>query len=296
MREKIKTILCVCLIVIGLPLIITMVFQGDGIWSPGQQEDRDGDTSGSGDGDELAALVGLLAQQIPADYEREAIKAQAVIVRTNYEYARQAGNELPEGLSVSEQRELFGRDNYARCSRLLQDCLAETGGEVVTYGGEVVEAPFFQVSAGWTRDGEKPYLKSVESPQDVTSEDFLQVEFYSPEELAAACNQAFPESALAAENVMEQIEITGREDSGYIKNIRLGNTSVSGEELRNGLGLPSAHIYLRQVDDRIRVVTKGMGHGLGLSVYGANELAKEGMDYQEILKTYYTGIEIKETE
>lgn len=296
MREKIKTILCVCLIVIGLPLIVTMVFQGDGIWLPGQQESGDGEKPQETDEEELAALVGLLAQQIPADYEREAIKAQAVIVRTNYEYARQAGEELPEGLSVSEQRKLFGRDNYARCSRLLQDCLAETGGEVITYGGELVEAPFFQVSAGQTRAGEKAYLKSVESPQDITSEDFLRVEFYLPADLAAACNQAFPEAGLAEENLMEQIEITEREDSGYVKTIRLGNTSVSGEELRNGLGLSSAHIYIRQVDDKIRIVTKGMGHGLGLSVYGANELAKEGMDYQEILKKYYTDIEIKQTE
>lgn len=296
MREKIKTILCVCLILIGLPLIITMVFQGEGIWLPGQQESTEEDRPGETDEEQLAALVGLLAEQIPADYEREAIKAQAVIVRTNYEYARQAGEELPEGLSVSEQRELFGRDNYARCSRLLQDCLAETSGEVILYEGEIVEAPFFQVSAGQTRTGEKPYLKMVESPQDITSEDFLMVEFYAPSELAEVCNQAFPEAGLTEENLMEQIEITEREDSGYVKTVRLGNTSAGGEELRNALGLSSAHIYIRQVDDRIRIVTKGMGHGLGLSVYGANELAKEGMDYQEILKKYYTGIEIKQTE
>lgn len=293
MREKIKTVLCVCLIMIGMPLIITVVFQGESLWSDRSLSTEQENGQQETDEELLAVFVGILAQEIPADYEREAIKAQAVIVRTNYEYALQTGAKPQEGLSVSEQRELFGRDNYTRYSQLLMDCLQETAGEVISYGGQTVEAPFFPVSAGWTRQGESPYLKSVESPQDITSENFLRVEFYTPEEFAAACNQSFPDAALTTENLMEQIEITDRETSGYVRTMRLGNASISGEELRNALGLPSAHFYIRQIDDNIRIVIKGMGHGLGLSVYGANELAKQGMDYQEILKNYYTGIEIQ---
>lgn len=293
MKEKIKTVLCVCLIMIGMPLIITVVFQGESLWSDGVGSTEVEGGRQETDEELLAVLTGILAEEIPADYEREAIKAQAVIVRTNYEYALQTGAKPAEGLSVSEQRSLFGRENYTRYSQLLMDCLRETAGEMIFYGGQPVEAPFFPVSAGVTRAGESPYLKSVESPQDITSEDFLRVEFYTPAEFAAVCNQSFPEAALTEDNLMDQLEITEREASGYVRTMRIGNTNVSGEELRNALGLPSAHFYIRQIDEKIRVVIKGMGHGLGLSVYGANELAKQGMDYQEILKNYYTGIEIQ---
>ena len=86
--------------------------------------------------------------------------------------------------------------------------------------------------------------------------------------------------------------MTEREESGYVKTIQVGNSSVSGEEFRKVFSLNSACFYIREIDGRVRIVTKGLGHGYGLSIYGANEMAKEGKTYQEILSYYYSGIEI----
>ena len=160
------------------------------------------------------------------------------------------------------------------------------------YQGQEIEAPYFAVSAEKTRGTELPYLKSAESIWDITSEDFLKVEFYDAGELVDTCNQAFPEAGLTAEDWVNTLVVTEREESGYVKTIQVGNSSVSGEEFRKAFSLNSACFYIREIDGRVRIVTKGLGHGYGLSIYGANEMAKEGKTYQEILSYYYSGIEI----
>ena len=244
----------------------------------------------------MAALVSILARDIPVTYEEEAIRAQAVIVRTNYEYAMSQGKAPETGLSIAEQTKLFGNENYNRYYQKLENCLIDTEGEVLTYQGQEVEAPYFAVSAEKTRGTELPYLKSVESIWDITSEDFLKVEFYDAGELVDTCNQAFPEAGLTAEDWVNTLVVTEREESGYVKTIQVGNSSVSGEEFRKAFSLNSACFYIREIDGRVRIVTKGLGHGYGLSIYGANEMAKEGKTYQEILSYYYSGIEITKKE
>lgn len=294
MKERIKMICCIGLIIISLPIVITMIFQGDEFWPDAKERNRVEENSQQEE-DLLAVFVGILAKQMPVSYEKEALKAQAVIVRTNYRYALAVGEEPEEGLSAAEQIKLFGKEEYAKYYSRLEECFTETGDEVLTYQGNLMKAPFFAVSAGQTRQGSPPFA-SVESKQDITSEDFLKVSFLSYEELSAQCNEAWPDAALSADEVMEQIEITEKEESGYVKSIRLGAVTVSGEEFRNVLGLNSACFSIRQVDHQIRIVTKGLGHGFGLSIYGANELAKEGADYREILNYYYSNIEITESE
>ena len=117
------------------------------------------------------------------------------------------------------------------------------------------------------------------------------MEFYDAGELVDTCNQAFPEAGLTAEDWVNTLVVTEREESGYVKTIQVGNSSVSGEEFRKAFSLNSACFYIREIDGRVRIVTKGLGHGYGLSIYGANEMAKEGKTYQEILSYYYSGIE-----
>lgn len=292
MKEKIKMILCLCLIIAGLPILMTLVFQGDEILLDTDSNEIQHKSSHPDEEEKMAALVSILARDIPVTYEEEAIRAQAVIVRTNYEYALSQGKAPETGLSVAEQTKLFGNENYNRYYQKLENCLIDTEGEVLTYQGKEIEAPYFAVSAEKTRGTELPYLKSVESIWDITSEDFLKVEFYDAGELVDTCNQAFPEAGLTAEDWVNTLVVTEREESGYVKTIQVGNSSVSGEEFRKTFSLNSACFYIREIDGRVRIVTKGLGHGYGLSIYGANEMAKEGKTYQEILSYYYSGIEI----
>lgn len=271
---------------------MTLVFQGDEILLDTDSNEIQHKSSHPDEEEKMAALVSILARDIPVTYEEEAIRAQAVIVRTNYEYALSQGKAPETGLSVAEQTKLFGNENYNRYYQKLENCLIDTEGEVLTYQGQEIEAPYFAVSAEKTRGTELPYLKSVESIWDITSEDFLKVEFYDAGELVDTCNQAFPEAGLTTEDWVNTLVVTEREESGYVKTIQVGNSSVSGEEFRKAFSLNSACFYIREIDGRVRIVTKGLGHGYGLSIYGANEMAKEGKTYQEILSYYYSGIEI----
>lgn len=291
MRERIKIRLCIGIIIICLPIVVTMIFQGEMILPDAKSTEENSQQ----EEDMPAVLAGITAAEIPVTYEREAIKAQAVIVRTNYQYALLHGEETEKGLSYSEMGKLFGKENYTKYYQLLESCLKETENEVILYQDHLVKAPFFSVSAGTTRDG-SGYLRAVESKQDITSEHFLTVEFLTPEELKEQCNAAFPEAHLTMENPVEAVEITEREESGYVKLLRLGEVSVTGEEFRTALGLKSSCFSIKEVDGQLRIVTKGLGHGFGLSMYGANELAKEGQNYRDILKYYYSDVDIGEIE
>ena len=297
MRERVKTILCIAVIIICLPIIVTMIFQGETILP---DMDKNNQITKSSEQEEmLAAFVCILASEIPVSYQEEALRAQAVIVRTNYEYCKASGQEMEEGLTTQEMMNLFGQENYGKYYSILENAFLSTSGEILQYQNQLVEAPFFSVSAGQTRSAieafgqdNRPYLSSVESMQDITSSDYLKVTFFTPEELVTACNTAYADAAMTTEDTISQIEILEKEQSGYVKNVRIGNKTITGEALRKTLDLNSAYFSITQVDDSIRIVTKGLGHGVGLSIYGANELAKEGMTYQEILKYYYKDIEI----
>ena len=297
MRERMKTILCIAVIIICLPIIVTMIFQGETILP---DMDKNNQITKSSEQEEmLAAFVCILASEIPVSYQEEALRAQAVIVRTNYEYCKASGQEMEEGLTTQEMMNLFGQENYGKYYSILENAFLSTSGEILQYQNQLVEAPFFSVSAGQTRSAieafgqdNRPYLSSVESMQDITSSDYLKVTFFTPEELVTACNTAYADAAMTTEDTISQIEILEKEQSGYVKNVRIGNKTITGEALRKTLDLNSAYFSITQVDDSIRIVTKGLGHGVGLSIYGANELAKEGMTYQEILKYYYKDIEI----
>lgn len=293
MRERIKSILCIGLIIICLPIVVTMIFQGEVILPDAKSKSAEENSQQKED--MLAVFVGILAAEIPVTYEREAMKAQAVIVRTNYQYALLHEEEPEKGLSYSEMVELFGKEDYTRYCQLLESCLKETENEVILYQDRLVKAPFFSVSAGTTRAG-SGHLRAVESKQDIASEHFLTVDFLTPEEFAEQCNAAFPKAHLTPENLVEAVEITEREESGYVKLLRLGEVSITGEELRTALGLHSSCFSIKEADGQLRIVTKGLGHGFGLSMYGANELAKEGQNYQDILKYYYSDVEIREIE
>ena len=130
MKEKIKLILCLCLIIAGLPILMTLVFQGDEILLDTDSNEIQHKSSHPDEEEKMAALVSILARDIPVTYEEEAIRAQAVIVRTNYEYALSQGKAPETGLSVAEQTKLFGNENYNRYYQKLENCLIDTEGEV----------------------------------------------------------------------------------------------------------------------------------------------------------------------
>lgn len=292
MKEKIKTIGCTLLLMVALPYIFTMAFQGKRAEENLQVNERE---------DLEKYVISVVAQEIPVHYEIEALKAQAVIARTNIQSALEKEEQLPELLSQEELLSLWGKENFSSNYQQVTEAVQATENIVMRYQGNYIYAAFHAVSAGKTRSAsdalhteDMPWLQSVESDVDIPSKDYLKVIFLEKEEFAEKISRIFPETVVELENPLKNIKIIARDESEYVQEVKLGEKVVSGEEFRRAMELNSACFYIKEVEDEIRIVTKGLGHGLGMSQYGANVMASEGVAYQEILSYYFKNIEISD--
>lgn len=293
MSEKLKTVLAILIILIVLPYIITYAIQGNILFEIGQS--FGGNDSGEMEtGDEpTELLIGTLAGQISMDAPMEAIKAQAVLVRTEYYRRKEQGLDAEQSLSMEELRSLWGSSRLQTYYKIAGTAVKETAGEVLTYEGQLIQSAYHKVSAGATRtmeqlSGEKtPYLLSAVCGTDITSPDYLVVRFFEYEELKKAL--ALPEGL----NLDEAKIVLDADENGYVKTVTIGADSFNGDEVRELLELPSPCFYMKAVEEKLRVVTKGKGHGIGLSQYAACEQAEEGADYKTILNYFFSGTKLE---
>ncbi len=308
MKEKIKTFFSICILVVTVPYVVTFLFQGNKTSTSSttmenileKESDRKGETLDA-ELDMEEYLVGILAKEIPLDYQMEAVKAQAVIDRTSLAAAleSQEGN-LPASMSREEMLTLWGQEGFEDNYQMLKAAAEATEGEIMYYNGKPIHAAFHAVSAGKTRSAkeglqreDEPYLAQADSGMDIPSPDFLKVVFMEKEEFCKQLKEECPELEITPDHIMESIVIETRDSSDYVIQMKIGEKTVTGEEFREYLSLNSACFFLKEVENKVRIVTKGLGHGLGLSQYGANELAKEGKSYKEILEYYYKDISIE---
>ncbi|MEH2944256.1 SpoIID/LytB domain-containing protein [Lachnospiraceae bacterium KK002] len=308
MKEKIKTFLAVCVLILTVPYIVTLLFQ-NGQTSPDREKIRDvpGEESvpvletGDGELDVEEYLTGIIAKEIPLDYQSETIKAQAVIARTELTAALATQEKiLPESMSREEMLELWGQDGFEENYRVLEAAVADTRGEILCYGKTPIHAAFHAVSAGKTRSArealqreDEPYLECTDSGMDIPSPDFLKVVFLEKEEFMKKLKELCPEFECIPEKILESVTVAERDSSDYVTKVAVGEQTITGEEFRNHFKLNSSCFYLKEVENQVRIVTKGLGHGLGFSQYGANVLAKEGKEYKELLQYYYKDISIE---
>lgn len=301
------------LLIVILPVLLTILLQGDsGILFPG------GDTEktlpeeinekqdayilpGSENLESLEIpqeeLLSILAKEIDPESEEAVLEAQSIIVRTNYAYNQIHQKPQTQGIAAGELMEIWGEQKYTTYFNALERSLEKTEGEVLTYENQLIPLEYHRVSAGTTRSGEengltgRPYLAMVESKQDITSENYLKVRFYTTEEFYQACSLFLTEEdrGKTAEELVNCLQVKDRDSAGYAKTVQLGDREMTGEEFKQLLALNSACFYCKAVDDKIRILTKGYGHGYGMSQYGARQLAKEGMSCQEILQVYFPG-------
>lgn len=307
MKEKIKTFFSVCVLVVAVPYIITFLIQGketsittslaEKIKAEGKSVTEIVQTE---ELDREKYLVGMIAQEISLNYQIESIKAQAVIARTTLSQMIEAKKDtLPEAMTTKAMIELWGQEGFEENYRMLEQAIADTKGEVLTCQGQLIDAAYHAVSAGKTRTAkealnreDEPYLTSVDSTMDIPSKEYLKVIFLQKNQVAEKLKAVHGELTISEEDVMNKINITLRDSADYVLQVQIEDITMTGEEFRQALGLNSSCFYIKEVEGQVRIVTKGLGHGIGLSQYGANELAKEGKNYQEILQYYYTGAEI----
>ena len=255
--------------------------------------------------------MGVVAAEMPAPFEEEALKAQAVAARTYAVYQMESQGITVDDLmenggqsyqSLTERQENWG-ESFSTYESRIRTGVEETAGEILVYEEEPILAVFHAISSGETESAENlwggqdlPYLQSVASPQDETSLEYTYQHTFSLEEAAALLQQADPQLVLASGSLKEQMQVLSRSDAGYIQSIQIGNRTYTGQQIRTALGLRSTDFTVEENGDEITFTTYGYGHGAGMSQYGANALALEGYSYDDILHYYYTDVSLKKME
>lgn len=244
-------------------------------------------------------LPGVLAVQIPADREMEALKAQAVIARTYICSRMGEEREIPESaldldyLDSGQLAELWG-DQAAEYYGRLEQAAEETAGTVITWEGELIEPLFHRVSAGSTRSGGEgyPYLEAAECPEDRLADGYLQAVPFSREEFAERIREIPESGEVSAGDLPQGIQILRADGAGYVEEIQIGTGSYTGEEVQYALDLASPSFTVEEYDGGLRVITRGVGHGYGLSQQEAERMAENGSSAEEILQYFYKNISL----
>jgi stage II sporulation protein D len=254
-------------------------------------------------------LVGVVASEMPADFHEEALKAQALTARTYI--VRQLMNPqghpgLPKGAEVGDTtmdqvyssdaqlRKEWGAD-YNRKRQKILEAVRATSGQILTYNGEPIQATFFSTSNGYTENSEDywpaalPYLRSVPSPWDKSSPKFNNQQVFT---VANFENKLGVHLGAGTSIGM----ITERTAGKRVGKVNFGGNVLTGKEIREKLGLNSTDFTWVREGNHIVITTKGYGHGVGMSQYGANGMAAAGKTYQDIVKHYYTGVAITSTD
>ena len=240
-------------------------------------------------------VIGVVAGEMPASFNDEALKAQAIASRTyavykmntskgDYDLVTDVSNQVY--ISMKEMQEKWGSD-YNKYLEKVTNVVNDTKDLVMTYNGEVIESFYFAISNGKTENvtsvfnEERDYLKSVES-SDTNVNNFMKTITISRNEFCNKLN-------INCDNIV--VKDIKNNETGRIDELNINNKVFKGTEIRRLLSLRSTDFKIN-VSDNISITTKGYGHGVGMSQYGANEMAKNGSSYEEILKHYYQNIDI----
>lgn len=260
-----------------------------------------GDTTEKMDMDEY--LIGVVAAQMPGDYPVEALKAQAVIARTclmNTIGSRKSveAAELNQSYYTDNiLREKYGSDYDLWYSNLVQAVVSTTE-EILTYEGRQVTPVFFRCSNGKTRSAQDawgraiPYLVSVDSSEDINCEEYQSQVIMGNEECISRIKSCYPDFEANAETLKDTVQILAKDSSGYVTKIQIGNMEFSGEDLRYALDLNSASFDVKAKSKKITFDVTGIGHGVGMSQWGARVMAESGKEYSEILSWYFPGTSV----
>lgn len=238
-----------------------------------------------------AELTALLGACVKPDMEPEALRALAVLFRSDYAARAQAGTPFSEALTPLTEAELKQKFSVS-FRRRLEKAAALSQGERLCLNGTPVFAVFHAVSNGHTEDGAAvfgqavPGILSVASAADTFSPDYLHTRTLDKGELSSLLTAAFPTADLSGDPA-SFVVITRRTDAGYVSAAQVGGIPVTGQALREALALPSTDMTFFWSGNTCTITTRGMGHGAGLSLYGANALAAEGKSYAEILAHYF---------
>lgn len=289
-RNKIKLFFAFLIILFLLPYIISVFINGKNA------------VQGADSDNASVYLAGILAGETDGGYEIEALKAQAVVLRTElYRTEKEKQTILDKCLTQTQMKKKWGtkyEENLKKCQQAVQ----ETKGIVLWYHETFAWTPFHQSSNGKTRDVQEvlgnadyPYITAKECPLDKAAEDEIQVHLIEYKEIQKRCREFLvAEEQKKAENGYgyEDFEIQEWDSSGYVRKMRIGETICTGDQFRDALKLPSSSFSFYEGPHGLKIATVGKGHGFGMSQWTAQEMAKDGKNYEEILQFFYEGTEL----
>lgn len=260
-------------------------------------------------------VIGAVMAEMPASYHEEALKAQAVAARTYAVRQREKQKLSPNpelmGADISndstkfqayftpEQAKTFYGDSYETYYEKVAKAVDETGNAVLVYNGEPIVAAFHSTSGGRTESAEivwgnaVDYLVPVESAEDENSPSYLEEQLFSEAEFREMLKAEYPEANFS-EAPETWISIKEKSSSGTVVEMTAGGEVLTGIDFRHIFSLRSANFTVEYTEGQFTVTTRGNGHGVGMSQYGANAMANAGADYKEILLHYYMGAELNE--
>ncbi len=241
-------------------------------------------------------LIGVVASQMPASYGFEALKAQALVART---YAlrlletkrRLTGDDSSQTYFDEELLKNVWEKRYDEYYKKVKEAVLQTDGLCIKFKGELIDAVHHALSNGYTISAydawgiNVPYLKSVSSFYDKESPDYKNEVLITYDNFSKVLNKKVDRDTL--------IKVIKRDDTNHVLKVKVGNADYTGVQLRSFLGLNSTDFDVSLMDEGVLFTTRGIGHGVGLSVYAAGVMAEKGYDYKTIIKHYYPGVEIK---
>lgn len=314
-EQKFKSIAAFLIILILLPYIVSVFVNGADVREDAGEdfyvkvkvpdaEEADGVT-------EIRwtdYLAGILAEEISEDCEPETLKAQAVVIRTQIYRTLEDSEDktLTESyLSRDEMEDKWGAENYGEYYEKYIRAVEETDDTVVMYGDAYAWTPFHQSSNGMTRSAAEvlgsndyPYIAVRECPLDKEADDEIQTFTFPYTEIQSLCRDFLvaeeDEDKAAQGYTYDDFEVRSCDSAGYVSELRMGNTICTGDQFRDALSLPSsAFSFSEEDDDNIKITTTGKGHGLGMSIWTADQMAKEGKTFEEILAFFFEGTELR---
>ena len=257
-------------------------------------------------------LYGVVSSEMPASFEKEALKAQAIVARTYtiYQITKSKGKhgdadicddyKCCQAWISKEDRLAKWSENEAEANwNKIVEAVDSTQGKIITYNGSPIDAFFHSNSGGITETASNvwggdnfPYLQSVQtSGEDGYTQYSSEVEF-SQSEFIDKIKTKHPDFEIDF-NDNSCVQILEYTESGRIRTIKFGNIQIAGTEARTLLGLKSTNFSFEIVDGKIKFKVLGYGHGVGMSQTGADSMAKAGSSDEELIKHLYSGVEIR---
>ncbi len=239
-------------------------------------------------------VIGVVAAEMPASFNKEALKAQSILARTYAIKSKKNNKKLTDTVSTqayidkSQMKSKWGSE-YEKYYNKIKDAVNATKGMYVTYNNQLIDAVYHSTSNGKTEDAiyvwgySVPYLKSVDSSWDKEASSYLRT----------VTKDSVDILKIFGIDTLDELKITKRNSSGRVVEVMVGDEVYSGVDIRTMLSLRSTDFDIEIEGYTVKITTRGYGHGVGMSQYGANIMANKGSTYKDIIHHYYTNIEIK---